>query len=79
LHQKLEGRPVFIVEHMDEAHYHTHFLVFEKDEQHPRSMNLKKADLRALRWDIGKNNAANSKKRRVRVAGTRRAKRKLGV
>jgi len=42
LHQKLEGRPVFIVEHMDEAHYHTHFLVFEKDEQHPRSMNLKR-------------------------------------
>jgi hypothetical protein len=54
LHQKLEGRPVYAIEHMDEAHYHTHFVIFEKDEQHPRSMNLKKADLRALRWDIGK-------------------------
>ena len=54
LSQKFEGRPVFIVEHMDEGHFHTHFLVFYKDAEHSKSPNLKKKDLRELRWEVGK-------------------------
>jgi len=54
LSQKFEGRPVFIVEHMDEGHYHTHFLIFSKDVEHAKSPNLKKQDLHELRWTVGK-------------------------
>ena len=54
LHQKFEGRPVFVVEHMDEGHYHTHFLIFSKDQEHAKSPDLKKKDLRELRWEVGK-------------------------
>lgn len=54
LHEKFEGRPVFIVEHMDEGHYHTHFLIFSKDQEHAKSPNLKKADLHELRWTVGR-------------------------
>jgi len=54
LSQKFEGRPVFIVEHMDEGHFHTHFILFWKDPEHTKAPNLKKADLHELRWTVGK-------------------------
>jgi len=54
LHQKFEGRPVYVVEHYDEANYHTHFLIFSKDLEHQKSPDLKKKDLRELRWEVGK-------------------------
>ena len=54
LHQKFEGRPVYVIEHMDEGHFHTHFLIFSKDPEHTKAPNLKKADLHELRWTVGK-------------------------
>jgi len=54
LHQKFEGRPVYVIEHYDEANYHTHFLIFSKDLEHQKSPDLKKKDLHELRWTVGK-------------------------
>ena len=54
LHEKFEGRPVYVVSHYDEGHFHTHFLVFYKDAAHLKSPNLKKQDLHMLRVDVGR-------------------------
>jgi len=54
LSQKFEGRPVYVIEHYDEANYHTHFLIFSKDLEHQKSPDLKKKDLHELRWTVGK-------------------------
>ncbi len=54
LHKMFEGRPIFIAEHFDESHYHTHFIIFSKDAEHSKSPNLKKNDLHMLRINVGK-------------------------
>lgn len=54
LQKKCEGRTVYVVQHRDEAHYHTHFIVFEKDTEHKKAMRLQKKDLHELRFEIGK-------------------------
>jgi len=54
LHKMFEGRPIFVAEHFDESHYHTHFIIFSKDAEHSKSPNLKKNDLHMLRINVGK-------------------------
>jgi len=34
---QFEGRPVYVIHHFDEGHFHTHFLVFYKDPEHPKA------------------------------------------
>jgi len=52
--EQLEGRPVFAVEHRDEGHYHTHFILFWKDPTHLKSPNLSKGVLHQWRVEIGR-------------------------
>mgnify|MGYP001198673140 CR=1 FL=1 len=54
LHKMFEGRPIFAIEHFDTKNYHTYFVVFSKDWEHPKSPNLKKKDLHQLRVDMGR-------------------------
>ena len=49
---QFEGRPVFVVEHMDEGHFHTHFLVFYKDPEHDKAPRIKQKNLWEIRKDI---------------------------
>jgi len=54
LRQVFDNRPVFVLQHLDEGHYHTHFIIFSKDSEHAKSPNLKRNDLHMLRINIGK-------------------------
>jgi len=49
-----DNRTVFAIEHRDEGHYHTHFIVFCKDFAHEKSPNIPKGKLHRIRWDLGK-------------------------
>jgi len=44
LRQVFDNRPVCVVQHLDEGHYHTHFIIFSKDSEHAKSPNLKRND-----------------------------------
>jgi len=47
-------RTVFAVEHRDEGHFHTHFLVFMKDAAHDKSISFQRGQLHQIRWDLGR-------------------------
>jgi len=49
-----DNRTVFAIEHRDEGHYHTHFIIFCKDFAHEKSPNIPKGKLHRIRWDLGK-------------------------
>jgi len=53
LRQVFDNRPVFVIQHLDEGHYHTHFIIFSKDSEHAKSPNLMRNDLQMLRINIG--------------------------
>ena len=66
---QFEGRPVFVVEHMDEGHFHTHFLVFYKDPEHDKAPRIKQKNLWEIRKDIP---ALTGQKRIMPGAGKQR-------
>lgn len=54
LYGMFKDRPIFVVEHYDESHYNTHFIVFNKDQKHSTGLNLEEKDLEQLEADVRK-------------------------
>ena len=66
---QFEGRPVYVVSHYDEGHFHTHFLVFYKDPEHDKAPRIKQKNLWEIRKDIP---ALTGQKRIMPGAGKQR-------
>lgn len=49
---QFESRPVYVIHHYDEGHFHTHFLVFYKDPEHPKAPRIPAKKLWEIRKDI---------------------------
>jgi len=52
LFEQFEGRPVYCVNHYDEGHFHTHFIVFYKDPEHTKAPRIPAKKLWQIRNDI---------------------------
>ena len=66
---QFEGRPVYVVSHYDEGHFHTHFLVFYKDAEHSKAPRINIKNLWEIRKDIP---ALTGQKRIMPGAGKQR-------
>jgi len=66
---QFEGRPVYVIHHFDEGHFHTHFLVFYKDPEHPKAPRVPAKKLWEIRKDIP---ALTGQKRIMPGAGKQR-------
>lgn len=66
---QFEGRPVYAIHHFDEGHFHTHFLVFYKDPEHPKAPRVPAKKLWEIRKDIP---ALTGQKRIMPGAGKQR-------
>ena len=54
LSEQFEGRPVYVIQHFDESHPHTHFIVFYKDLEHNKAPRIPQKKLWEIRNDIPK-------------------------
>ena len=52
LSEQFEGRPVYVIQHFDESHPHTHFIVFYKDLEHNKAPRIPQKKLWQIRNDI---------------------------
>lgn len=66
---QFEGRAVYVIHHFDEGHFHTHFLVFYKDPEHPKAPRVPAKKLWEIRKDIP---ALTGQKRIMPGAGKQR-------